>query len=139
MGIKTHTALSLLVEIGDFRRFATAYVFCVYLGLTPSEDSSGSKGHYGSITKKGNSHIRRLLVEAAECFGRSRKGFKSAALKQRQAGMPEDIIRYADRANERFKAKFYRINMRSHWNVAVVAVAREMACFIWGMMTDRIA
>jgi transposase len=139
MGIKVHTALSLLVEIGDFRRFNTAYAFCMYLGLTPSEDSSGSKGHYGAITKKGNSYIRRLLVEAAQCFSRTRKGFKSAALKQRQAGMPADIIRYADKANERFKAKYLRVNMRSHRNVAVVAVAREMACFIWGMMTDRIA
>lgn len=141
MGVKSLTALAALVEVGDFNRFATAYVFDVYLGLVPRENSSSDNKRFGRITKQGNSHLRSLLIEAAQCFGRSRKGFKSQELKQRQKGQPEEVVRYADRANERMKAKFARMRLlhEKAWNVAVTAIARELACFMWGMMTGRIA
>ena len=64
-GVATHTALRLLAEVGDFRRFATARELMSFLGLTPSEYSSGQQRHRGSITKTGNQHARRLVVEAA--------------------------------------------------------------------------
>ena len=68
-------------------------------------------------------------------------GYKSAALKKRQAGNTSEVIAYADRANERLRRKYYKmiLSKSKRTNVAKTAVARELACFIWGMMTDRIA
>jgi transposase len=138
-GIATHTALSLVSEVGDFHRFPTAQHFSSYLGLTPGEHSSGNSQHSLGITKAGNSHLRSLLVEAAQCFSRGAVGQKSAALKARQEGNSGAIIQYADRANERLRRKYMRITMRSSSNIAKTAIARELACFIWGLMTDHIS
>lgn len=137
LGIKTHTALALLVETGDFKRFAKAQNYSSYLGLVPGENSSGESIQRTGITKAGNSHIRKLLVEAANCYGRGTPGVKSKMLASRQAGNDPKTIAYADRANERLKRKFYRVQFHSKRNIAVVAVARELACFIWGMMTGN--
>jgi len=139
IGIKTHTALSLIVEVGDFNRFPNAQQFSSYIGLVPGEYSSGDSRHLGGITKAGNSHLRRLLVESAQCYTRGKVGYKSMALKGRQAGQEPRVIAYADRANERLKRKFYKINSHSKRNIATTAVARELACFIWGMMTNDVA
>lgn len=135
-GIATHTAMCALVEIGDFHRFQKASHFAAYLGLVPGENSSGDKQHRTGITKAGNCHLRRLLVEAAQCYGRGKPGQKSKALKARQAGMPRQVVAYADKATERLKRKFCRIALRSRHNIAKTAIARELACFIWGMMTE---
>jgi len=138
IGIKTHTSLSLLVETGDFARFAKAHHFASYLGLTPSEQSSGENIRRGNITKAGNAEMRRLLIEAAHSIGRGQIGYKSKALKARQRGNDSQVIAYADRANERLRRKFYRmIQQGKRYNVAITAVARELACFIWGMMTGH--
>ena len=137
-GIKVHTALSFLVEIGDFQRFPTAPQFAAFLGLVPGEDSSSDSIHRGPITKAGNSHLRRLLVESANCYNRVRLGRKSADLKQRQAGNTSEVIAYADKANDRLRRKYVRISTNSKANIAKTAVARELACFIWGMMNDRL-
>jgi len=141
IGVKTHTALSALVEIGDFKRFAKAEQMAAFLGLVPGEDSSGGKQKRGSITKAGNSHVRRLLVEAAQSYTRGTVGHKSVDLKRRQTGHEPQIIAYADRANERLRRKFYRMTLKNGTkrNVAATAVARELACFMWGMMTDHVA
>ncbi len=141
LGVKTHTALSVLVEVGDFKRFAKADRLAGYLGLVPGEDSSGSKQRHTGITKSGNSHVRRLLVEAAQSYTRGAIGHKSVALKKRQAGNSPDVIAYADKANERLRRKFYRMVLKNktHRNVAATAIARELACFMWGMMTDNVA
>jgi len=139
IGVKTHTALAAIVETGDFVRFQTARDYAAYLGLVPGEESSGQSIRRTAITKAGNSHIRRLLIESAQSYGRGAIGAKSKALKTRQAGNDPQVIAYADKANERMKRKFYRITYHSKRNIAVVAVAREMACFIWGMMTDNVA
>jgi transposase len=137
--VKTHTALSLIVEVGDFSRFPNAQQFSSYLGLVPGECSSGDNRRLGGITKAGNSHLRRLLVESAQCYTRGKVGYKSMALKGRQAEQEPRIIAYADRANERLKRKFYKINDHSKRNIATTAVARELSCFIWGMMTNAVA
>lgn len=137
-GIKTHTALSFLVEIGDFRRFPSAGQFTSFLGLVPGEHSSGESRHQGGITKAGNSHLRRLLVESANCYNRVRVGKKSADLKKRQSGNTPEVIAYADKANDRLRRKFVRISTRSKANIAKTAVARELACFIWGMMNGKL-
>lgn len=138
-GIKTHTALSLLVETGDFHRFKSASQFAAYLGLVPGEHSSSDNQHRTGITKTGNTHLRRLLVEASQQYSRGAIGKKSKELANRQAGNDPKVIAYADKATERLKRKFYRIALRSKHNIAKTAVARELACFIWGMMTDNIS
>ena len=141
IGIKPHTALSLLVEVGDFRRFEKAPNFAGFLGLVPGEDSSGGGRNRLAITKAGNSHLRRLLVESSQSYSRGTIGFKSKELKKRQEGNPPEVVAYADRANERLRRRYYRMTLKNgaKRNVAIVAVARELACFVWGMMTDEIA
>jgi len=141
IGVKTHTALSAIVEIGDFKRFGKAGQLAGFLGLVPGENSSGGKERRGGITKAGNSHVRRLLVEAAQCYTRGVVGHKSANLKQRQNGNEAKVIAYADKANERLRRKFYKMTLKNggNRNVAVTAVARELACFMWGLMTDNVA
>ncbi len=141
LGVRKHTALSMIVEIGDFERFAKAEKFASFLGLVPSEESSGGSQNKYSITKAGNSHLRRLIVEAAQGFTRGAIGHKSVALKRRQEGNTSQVIAYADKANERLRRKFYRMTLKKgiNRNIAATAIARELACFMWGMMTDKIA
>lgn len=141
LGIKTATALSTIVEVGDFKRFAKPENFASYLGLTPGENSSGGDRNQLSITKAGNTHVRRLLVEAAQSFGKGQIGYKSKALKERQSANPPETIAYADKANERLRRKYYRLTLHhgKKANVAKTAVARELACFIWGMMNEQYA
>jgi transposase len=138
IGISTHTALATLVETGDFIRFGTARQYSAFLGLVPGENSSGDKIRRTGITKSGNTHIRRLLIEASQCYSRGAVGAKSKALLSRQAKNEPKVIAYADKANERLKRKYYKIMFRSKRNIAVTAVARELACFIWGIMTDHV-
>ena len=138
LGIKTHTALSLIVETGDFMRFAKGNIFAASLGLAPGEHSSGSGVHRLGITKAGNKHLRTLLIEAAGGICKGAIGHKSKALKARQAGQDSEVIAYADKANTRLRSKYYRMVRRGKKrNVAVAAVARELACFIWGMATGN--
>ena len=139
IGIKTRTALSLIAETSDFTRFPKGSIYAAYLGLIPGEDSSGEDDDKLGITKAGNRHLRRLLVEAAQSYTRGQVGFVSADLKQRQALCSSEVVAYANKANERLRRKFYRmIGKGKLHNVAKTAVARELACFIWGMMTDHI-
>ena len=130
IGVKTVTALAVLTEVGDFRRFATAQHFASYIGLTPGED-----------TKAGNRHVRTLLVEAAQGYGRGQIGYKSKSLKNRQYGNLPEVIAYADKANERLRRRYYHMVLKNgkKVNVAKTAVARELACFMWGMITGNVA
>lgn len=140
IGIKTYTALAVLVETGDFKRFAKADQYAAFLGVVPGEKSSGESQNHTEITKAGNTHLRRLLTESAHCYSRSRISCKSKALKSRQAGNDPWVINYADKANDRLRRKFYRMILQGKKrNIVVTAVARELACFIWGMMTEHIA
>lgn len=139
IGIKTHTALSLIVETSDFNRFKKGNMYSAYLGLIPGDDSSGGHEKKLGITKAGNNHLRRLLVEAAQGYTRGRVGFKSKDLKSRQEKCSSEVVAYADKANERLRRKYYRMILRGKkYNVAKTAIARELACFIWGIMTDHI-
>lgn len=138
-GIETHTAMALVTEIGDYNRFPTAPQFSAFLGLVPSENSSSKSIRRGSITKAGNNHLRWLLVEAACHYNRVKSTRKSKALKAKQQGNSPEVIQYADRANERLRKKYQKIANRTHKaNLAKTAVARELSCFIWGMMTGHI-
>ena len=139
LGVKRLTALSIMVEIGDFMRFPSAEQYAAYLGIVPGEHSSADSRNRLGITKAGNTHVRRLLVESAQSYGRGKVGHKSKDLIKRQQGNPAKVIAYADRANERLRRKYYQMILRGKpSNVAKTAVARELACFMWGMMTGRI-
>ena len=139
IGIKTHTAMALISETGDFKRFGSARSYSAYLGLVPGEDSSGSKRNMLSITKAGNTHLRRLLVEAAHSYTKGQVGHKSKELIKRQQGNSPEVICYADKANERLRRKYYSMTLRNgkKSNVAKIAVARELSGFIWGIMTEH--
>ena len=141
IGIKTQTALSAITETGDFKRFPDAEHYAAYLGLVPGENSSGEGQNRLGITKAGNRHLRMLLVEAAQSYSRGQIGHKSKVLTDRQSGNSPAVIAYADKANERLRRKYYRMVLKNgkKTNVAKTAVARELACFIWGMMTENIA
>ncbi len=141
LGVKTVTALGIITEVGDFNRFASAEHFSSYIGLTPGERTSSEDRNMLNITKAGNRHVRSLLVEAAQAYTRGAIGYKSKALKVRQQGNPPEVIAYADKANERLRRRYYRLVLKNNknTNVAKTAVARELACFMWGMITGRVA
>lgn len=131
--------LSFIVETGDFYRFAKGNTYAAYLGLAPGEHSSSDKINRLGITKAGNSNLRRVLVEAAWGICKGNIGYKSKDLKKRQQGNSVQVISYADRANSRMRSKYYRlIRHGKKKNVAIAAIARELACFVWGMTTDNI-
>jgi len=137
-GIKTLIALSFIVEIGDFRRFSSAAQFMAFLGLVPSERSSGPKHRQGGITKAGNSHLRRLLVEAAWHY-RSYHPTSRVLIHRRREVDPR-IINYVNRAGRRLNRKYLRLLLRGKRSqLAVTALSRELAGFIWGAMVGQVA
>ncbi len=140
LGIRTHTALSLIVETGDFKRFAKGNTYAAFLGLVPGEHSSSENVNRLGISKAGNTHLRCLLIEAAKSICKGAIGHKSKELRARQSGQPADVVAYADKANTRLRSKYFKmLRHGKKKNVAVAAVARELACFIWGMMTGNIS
>ncbi|MGH9203076.1 MAG: IS110 family transposase [Vicinamibacterales bacterium] len=136
-GIDTLSAATLAAEVCDFRAFATAPAFMGFTGLVPSEHSSGAKTRRGSITKAGNQHVRRVLVEAAWSYRyRPAVGYE---LRRRQQNQPQAVIPHSWVAQHRLDAKFVKVAATHDRNVAVVAVARELAGFVWALMTQRYA
>jgi transposase len=132
-GIDYLIALSLVVEIGDYRRFPNAQSFMSYLGLVPSEYSSGKKRKQGGITKTGNGHLRRLLTEAAWHYARPAQ--VSKRLSERRVGTDERVIAYADKALTRLHGKYVKLVFKGKIKqMAITAVARELCGFIWGVM-----
>jgi transposase len=136
-GIDTLSAAMLAAEVCDFRAFASAPAFMGFTGLVPSEHSSGARTQRGSITKAGNQHLRRVLVEAAWSY-RHRPAVGSQ-LRRRQQDQPQAVITHSWLAQQRLHAKFVHVAARHDRNVAVVAVARELAGFVWALMTDHYA
>jgi len=134
-GIATRTALGLLAEIGDFRRFAAPRELMSYLGLTPSEYSSGQQQHRGHITKTGNRHARRLLIEAAWHYQhRPRQSARAAKLSPH---IPPEVAARAWQAQVRLHHRHRALTQNGKRStVATTAVARELAGFIWAAMTN---
>jgi len=131
-GIGTLTALALVVEIQDFRRFENPRDLMGFVGLVPSIYASDKSEFRGSITKCGNGHIRRLLVEAAWHY--RHKPAMKGHLRKRCAGQPEPVVKEAMQAQERLNLRYRRLTARGKpAAVAVVAVARELVGFIWAM------
>lgn len=139
-GIDTATAMTLHVEVSDFDRFPNAKAFASFCGLTPAEDSSGEKNKRLSITKQGNSCVRKTLIESAQVLVKGTIGKKGKKLKSKQKDQDVKVIDYTDKAVLRLQKKFHRMVLRGvHRNVAITAVARELACYVWGVETGHIA
>lgn len=138
-GIETNVALTLLAEIGDFNRFSKPTDFAAYLGLIPGEQSSGDKVRGTGITKAGNSTLRQKLTEAAKGYWRGRIGMKSATFKKFEKELPKEVTEYALKANTSLQRKFFNMThvKGKNMNVAASACAREMACFVWGLITNH--
>jgi transposase len=131
-GLDTLGAMTLAVETLDFRRFETAPAYMGLTGLVSAEHSSGSRERRGSITKAGNAHIRRILVEAAWSY--RRRNTTSPDLAARRRGCPPEVVRIARKAQDRLHRKFWRLVSRGKPSqVAAVAVARELAGFVWAI------
>jgi transposase len=135
-GISTLTALALLAEIGDFRRFATARELMSFLGLTVAEYSSGDRRYRGSLTKTGNRHARRLLVEAAWHYQRPPR--LSARIKANEPLVPPEALARAWQAQIRLYERHRHLTCNGKLpTVATAAVARELCGFIWAAMTSQ--
>jgi transposase len=129
-GIDTLTAFVLALEIGEFARFQRPGQLASWLGLVPSLNQSGQTATYGPITKTGSSYARRLLVEAAWHY--LRPPGVGAALAERRAGQPAHVLQISLRAQRRLHRLYQRLRERGKpGNLTTVAVARELACFLW--------
>lgn len=131
-GVHVLTATTIVAEIGDLRRFAGAPQLMAYLGLVPSEHSSGGTRSRGGITKTGNGHVRRVLVEAAWTYRHPAR--KSAVLQRRAERTPEPIQDIAWNAQKRLCGRYKRLEAKGKLKVQVcTAVARELCGFIWAI------
>jgi len=135
-GIQVVTAASIAAEIGDFRRFESARQFMAYLGLVPSEYSSGDGNRRGRITRCGNRWVRTLLVESSWHYRLPPK--MSRQLRTRNEGVAPGVQRIAWKAQHRLHKRLYRLTSRGKKpQQAVVAVARELAGFLWAVGQEQ--
>jgi transposase len=132
-GVSTLTAFALTVELGDWNRFRPGSLG-PFLGLTPSENSSGERRRQGAITKTGNSHARRLLIEAA--WHHRRPSRFSRTLESRRTGKSLALRAQADRSADRLHRRWHTLETRGKpRTIVVVAVARELAGHLWALAT----
>jgi len=132
-GVRTVTAMTILAEVWDMRRYGEAPQFMGSTGLVSSEHSTGDHERRGKITKAGNAHLRRVLVEASWHYRHGTSAGK--AIKKRRKGQPAAVVSIAERADQRLNRKFRRMVDRYNKKpvIAAVAVARELAGFIWAI------
>ena len=137
-GIDTVTAVCLVAELHDFRRFPSARHLMSYVGLVPSECSSGDRERRGGITKAGNRHVRRLLVEAA--WHHRHRPMISVPLQRRREGQPARVLAIADRAQERLSARYRRMAAQGKVTPKIiVAMARELTGYLWAVLHPAVA
>jgi transposase len=131
-GIRTIHAVRLVAELGDLTRFASPRHLMGFLGLVPSEDSTGNRRRQGAITKTGNSSARRALVEAAWAY---RYGARvSVGIARRQSDLPKPVTDLAWKAQLRLCSRYRRLSARGlNRNKIIVAVARELSGFVWAL------
>lgn len=131
-GINLLTATTIMAEIGNLQRFANASQLMAYLGVVPSEHSSGGAKSRGGITKTGNGHVRRVLVEAAWTYRHPAR--KTAVLQRRAEKASEQVQDIAWRAQKRLCGRYRSLEGRGKLKVQVcTAIARELAGFIWAV------
>jgi transposase len=134
-GISLIVATTTVAEIGDMSRFANPRELMAYLGLNPSEHSSGDKIRRGRITKTGNGHVRRSLIEAAQAYAHPAR--ISRRLVGRQESLPKAIRDLAWQAQLRLCGRFRHLIARGkNRNTAITAIARELCGFIWAMAKE---
>jgi transposase len=134
-GIDTLTALGLCAEIGEWERFDHPHQLASYLGIVPSEHTSGQQRRLGAITKAGSTHARRLLVEAAHHY--RRRPCVSEKLERRQRGQAPEIINISWKAQRRLNARWRQLADTRHkpGGIVTIAVARELAAYCWEIAT----
>jgi transposase len=131
-GVNQLTATTLVAELGDLRRFQSAPQLMGYLGVVPSEHSTGPSKCRGGITKSGNGHVRRVLVEAAWTYRFPAR--KSPTLQRRAERTPESVQAIAWSAQKRLCARYRQLESKGKLKVKVcVAIARELAGFVWAI------
>lgn len=129
-GFQEVAAMTVISELGDLRRFDNPRKLMAFLGLVPSEHSSGGKRRQGAITKCGNSHARWMLIECSQHFRKSPQ--IGAALTTRQIGLTTEVKNLSWRMQHRLHKRYVKLKMRGkNENKCIVAVARELAAFIW--------
>jgi transposase len=134
-GVSTIVAATTVAEVGDLKRFQTPSELMSYLGLVPSEHSSGQKTKRGSITKAGNGHVRRVLTEAAWSYHLPAR--VSRALLKRQEDLPEPVCEIAWKAQLRLCSRYRRLwNKGKAKQVVVTAIARELCGFMWAIANE---
>jgi transposase len=136
-GISLVSAVTIAAEVGDLRRFATAGQFMSYVGLVPSEDSTGQRRRQGRITRCGNKHLRRMLVEAAWHY--RHVPVMSKELRRRNQGVAPGVQRIAWKAQKRLNKRLYHlVKSGKSPQKAVIALARELAGFIWAVGREEL-
>ncbi len=132
-GVALLTAVTLVAELGDLHRFGSARQLMGYLGLVPSEDSTGDKRHQGGITKMGNGHARRVLIEAAWNYRTPAR--ISRELLKRQEGLPKEVKELSWTAQTRLHHRFKHLSGVRHKKatVAAAALGRELSGFVWAL------
>lgn len=132
-GFDTITAVTLVVELHSFQRFTSPRKLMAFVGLVPSEHTSGQRRRLGAITKTGNSHVRRLLIEAAWNY---RHRPRVGTLARRRKGQPARVIALADRAMQRLYRRYVHMTLRgAPSQKATVAIARELVGFVWAALS----
>jgi len=131
-GVQELTAMTIISEALDLRRFTDAPAFMAAIGVVPSEDSSGDVERRGSITKTGNSHIRRVMIESSWHYQHSSVPGKN--LKKRREGLPTEVLEIARKCDQRLHKRFKHLaNRGKDRRKVAVAVSRELAGFVWAI------
>ena len=131
-GISLLSAVTIIAELGDLTRFEKPGQLMAFLGLVPSEYSTGNSIKKGGITKSGNTHARKTLIESAQAYRLPAR--KSTAIRKRQEGLPDDVLDIAWNAQLRLCHRYRRLIAKGKkHNVVITAIARELAGFIWAI------
>jgi len=131
-GVRLVTAVILAAEIGDFARFASPRNLMSYLGLVPSEHSSGQRRSQGRITRAGNAHARRIVIEASWNYRFAPRASK--AIQKRRGQVSAEVRAIAEKAEQRLSRRFHKLTQRGKKSQNVVtAVARELTGFVWAI------
>jgi transposase len=131
-GVSLIIATTVVAELGSLSRFQTARQLMAYLGLVPSENSSGSTIRRGGITKTGNGHVRAMLIEAANAYAYPAR--ESRVILARLEGLPQDIRQTAWKAQVRLCGRYRKLlGRKKPRNVVITAIARELSAFMWAI------
>lgn len=134
-GISAYSALLIILELIDFKRFKSPKHLMSFVGLVPSEHPTGKKRRLGGITKEGNGRVRKVLTEAAWTY--ARKPRTSRYIAKKYQDVPPGVIKIALKAEMRLHKKFYRLLLTGHPKPkAIIAVARELVGFIWAIAIE---